>query len=216
MRLEKLQVTNFRCIDDSTEFNVSDVTCLVGKNESGKNAILQAIERLNPQDPQHADYDLTRDYPRRYLNDYRERHQGQAARVVRSVWSLTDREIARLEAAFGKRCLTAHSFEMERRYEPKRFGTIPLDEPKVLKRLIQQAGCTPKEATALGEFKTVKALHNHITNLGEGVSDQQRALLNKLTGFPDLSLQRAAWGIVEMPKFMYFSNYDRMSGDVSI
>jgi predicted ATPase len=128
--LEKLQVTNFRCIDDSTQFNVSDVTCLVGKNESGKTTILQAVERLNPQNPQHAEYDLTRDYPRRYLNDYRERHQGRAARVVRSVWSLTDAEVASLEAAFGKGCLTARTLEIEKRYEPETFGTLPLDERK--------------------------------------------------------------------------------------
>jgi predicted ATP-dependent endonuclease of OLD family len=70
MRLEKLQLENFRCIDDSTEFNVSDITCLVGKNESGKTTILQAVERLNPQDPRHKEYDRIRDYPRRHLNDY--------------------------------------------------------------------------------------------------------------------------------------------------
>jgi energy-coupling factor transporter ATP-binding protein EcfA2 len=215
MRLEKLQVTNFRCIDDSTQFNVSDVTCLVGKNESGKTTILQAVERLNPQNAQHAEYDLTRDYPRRYLNDYRERHKGRAARVVRSVWSLTDAE-ASLEAAFGKGCLTARTLEIEKRYEPETFGSLPLNEPKVVKHLPHKAGCTPEEATALGKFKTVKALHDHITSLGDGVSDQVKALLKKLAGFPELSLQRAAWRFVKMPKFVYFSNYDRMSGDVSI
>ena len=77
MRLEKVQVTNFRCVDDSTEFKISDVTCLVGKNESGKTTVLQAIERLNPQNSAHAEYDRTRDYPRRYLTDYEERHNGK-------------------------------------------------------------------------------------------------------------------------------------------
>jgi len=57
MRLNLVQVTNFRCVEDSTEFNISDITCLVGKNESGKTTILQAIEPLNPQNPTHAEYD---------------------------------------------------------------------------------------------------------------------------------------------------------------
>ena len=65
MRLDKVQVTHFRCIEDSTEFKVSDITCLVGKNESGKTTILQAIEPLNPQNEAHTEYDLTRDYRKR-------------------------------------------------------------------------------------------------------------------------------------------------------
>jgi energy-coupling factor transporter ATP-binding protein EcfA2 len=216
MRLERVQVTHFRCVDDSTEFKISDVTCLVGKNESGKTTVLQAIERLNPQNTAHAEYDLTRDYPRRHLTDYAERHNGLAARVVRSVWSLTDAEVAKLEAAFGEGCLTSRTFELEKRYEPKTFGAILLDEPKVLKYLAQRAGCAPEEVAPLGEFKTAKTLHDHIATLGGGISASLKGLQNQLAGFPDQSLQEEAWKLVQIPKFMYFSNYDRMSGDVSI
>src|SRR6266581_7630455 len=216
MRLERVQVTNFRCVDDSTEFKISDVTCLVGKNESGKTAVLQAIERLNPQNIAHAEYDLTRDYPRRHLADYDEQHKDQPARVVRSVWSLTGAEVVKLEAAFGQGCVTSRTLEIEKRYEPKMFGVIPLDEPKVLQHLAQKAGCASEEAAPLGKFKTVKALHDHIAELGDGVSASLKGLQKQLAGFPDQSLQRAAWSLVQMPKIMYFSNYDRMSGDVSI
>jgi predicted ATP-dependent endonuclease of OLD family len=138
MRLDRVQVTNFRCVDDSTEFKISDVTCLVGKNESGKTTLLQAIERLNPQNPAHAEYDPTRDYPRRHLTDYEERHKDGAARVVQSVWSLTEDEVAELEAAFGQGCLTSREVVIEKRYEPKTFGSLLLDESKILRRLVSR------------------------------------------------------------------------------
>lgn len=49
MKLEKVQIKNFRNILDSGNVDIqSDVTCLVGKNESGKTAFLQALHRLNP------------------------------------------------------------------------------------------------------------------------------------------------------------------------
>lgn len=48
MRLTKVQITEFQCIRDSNEFEVGDITCLVGKNEAGKTALLQALRRLNP------------------------------------------------------------------------------------------------------------------------------------------------------------------------
>ncbi len=42
MRLTRLHVKSFEsCLRDSTPFDIQDVTCLVGKNESGKTAILQ-------------------------------------------------------------------------------------------------------------------------------------------------------------------------------
>lgn len=48
MKLTKVRITNFQCIHDSTEFDIGDITCLVGKNESGKTALLKALYRLNP------------------------------------------------------------------------------------------------------------------------------------------------------------------------
>jgi predicted ATP-dependent endonuclease of OLD family len=43
MHLVSVRIQDFRCIEDSTEFPIADVTCLVGKNESGKTAILKAL-----------------------------------------------------------------------------------------------------------------------------------------------------------------------------
>lgn len=216
MRLERVQITHFRCVDDSTEFKIADVTCLVGKNESGKTTVLQAIERLNPQNPAHAEYDRTRDYPRKHLTDYEELHKASAARVVRSVWSVTNAELAKLEAIFGPGCLKSRQIEIEKRYEPKTFGSVPLDEPKILQHLIAKAECSPEETQAIATLSTAKAVHDHITKLGAGISENLKALLQQLASFPEQSLQKAAWQIIQMPKIMYFSNYDRMSGDVSI
>src|SRR6202035_3103230 len=49
MRLKTVQVRLFRHIIDSSPVEIQrDVTCLVGKNESGKTAFLQALWRFNP------------------------------------------------------------------------------------------------------------------------------------------------------------------------
>lgn len=48
MKLRKARVQNFRSVEDSGEFEVSNMTCLVGKNEAGKTAILQALQGLRP------------------------------------------------------------------------------------------------------------------------------------------------------------------------
>ena len=47
MKLSQARVVNYRSIDDSSWVKVDDVTALVGKNESGKTAFLQAIRKIN-------------------------------------------------------------------------------------------------------------------------------------------------------------------------
>ena len=75
MRLQKIHVTNFRSVDDSEEFDVDPVTCLVGKNEAGKSAILLALAALNPNKATPVSLDKERDYPRRKLTRYAQLHQ---------------------------------------------------------------------------------------------------------------------------------------------
>lgn len=70
MKLEKVRVKNFRSVEDSGAFTVEQVTCLMGKNESGKTALLQANAALNPHPATPIRYDLERDYPRRHLTNY--------------------------------------------------------------------------------------------------------------------------------------------------
>ncbi len=71
MKLTKVRITEFQSIEDSTEFEIGDVTCLVGKNESGKTALLKALYRLNPVVDTEGDFDVTNDYPRRAMNAYK-------------------------------------------------------------------------------------------------------------------------------------------------
>ena len=47
MRLRKFRVQAFRCIHDSSDIVVGDLAAFVGRNESGKTTILQALTMLN-------------------------------------------------------------------------------------------------------------------------------------------------------------------------
>lgn len=48
MRLESFRVQNYRSINDSGEIAVSQITALLGRNESGKSNLLRALQSLNP------------------------------------------------------------------------------------------------------------------------------------------------------------------------
>jgi predicted ATP-binding protein involved in virulence len=64
MRLRKIRVQNYRSIIDTGEFEVERLkTILVGPNEAGKTAILQAIQQINPPEGSKK-FNALRDYPR--------------------------------------------------------------------------------------------------------------------------------------------------------
>lgn len=64
MRLSKVRVQNYRSIIDTGEFEIEKLkTILVGPNEAGKTAILQAIQQINPPEGVKKFVPL-RDYPR--------------------------------------------------------------------------------------------------------------------------------------------------------
>jgi predicted ATP-dependent endonuclease of OLD family len=57
MRLRKFRVRAYRCIHDSGEITVGDLAAFVGRNESGKTTILQALTLLN-RDERISELDL--------------------------------------------------------------------------------------------------------------------------------------------------------------
>ena len=57
MRLRKFRVRAYRCIHDSGEITVGDLAAFIGRNESGKTTILQALTLLN-RDEKVSELDL--------------------------------------------------------------------------------------------------------------------------------------------------------------
>ena len=99
MKLTKVRVQNYRSVEDSGEFEIGDLTCLVGKNEAGKTALLSAIRGLKPSQPFVFDEPI--DYPRRFATRFDDRHEDGTAEVIRTWWRLEDADRAAVEKRFG-------------------------------------------------------------------------------------------------------------------
>src|SRR5215472_9150515 len=108
MKLNKIRVREFKSIMDSNEVDITDITCLVGKNEAGKTAFLEALYKLNPIVPEHARFDVVEEYPRAHIGDYMvdvEQKERDAAQVIQAWFSLEEKELAAIEKEFGRGCL---------------------------------------------------------------------------------------------------------------
>lgn len=97
MRLVKFHVTNYRSVNDSGPIEVAKRTALVGRNESGKTNLLQALESLNPPDKPEA-LSFAKDFPReRSRDDY-----ADSLPVVETLWELSNSEQQELRTIFPR------------------------------------------------------------------------------------------------------------------
>jgi len=218
MKLSHVRVTNFRSIEDSGEFEVGQLCCLVGKNEAGKTAVEQALAGLNPHPATPIAYDRERDYPRRWLADYGQRHGGKEAVVVTTRWTLSQEEKDAIAELVGTSAINGDSVTVSRSYgntEPD-WG-LPVDFEAGVKNLIVAEKLDEEEAAPLVGAKDSKTLRGALEGLEEPTTRQAR-LLERMNSLPDKTMTGAILSFLKprLPQFMYSSHYDRMVGQLRI
>lgn len=214
MKLVKARVTNFRSVEDSGDIDIGQVVCLVGKNEAGKSALLQALAALNPHPLTLQKLDKERDYPRRHLASYDERHSGKAAVAIDTEWTLdederleisellgpdTVKEIVKIHRQYGKNFehhnslnFSAAVLHFTSHFELSEDEIAELDQPETTTELLEALNKLSERSEAQNN------LLQHIKTKGTATEQFQKFLEKKL------------------PRFMYVSSYDRMDGNVQI
>jgi predicted ATP-dependent endonuclease of OLD family len=218
MQLKSVHVQNFRSVEDSGKFSVESSTCLVGKNEAGKTAVLQAIAGLNPHPATPFAYEVERDYPKRFLARYRERHPDRDAVIATTEWELTSETKLEVEAEFGPESLTGDIVTVLRIYNSSHSQwVLPINEERVLSFLISNSNFSAPEKSQLGTPTTTQALVAKLNELAPS-NKKHKALLDQISAYPNTSVFSRVRKICEpaFPQFMYFSNYDRMSAVVHL
>ena len=150
MKLIRAQVHNFRSAEDTGEFNPDAVTCLVGKNEAGKTAVLLALAALNLHPSTPFALDKERDYPRRHLTNYNNRHPDKDAIAVTTTWQLEEPEKLELESEFGKGLLQDTIAKAFRRYGASSVEwSITLNFKSAFEHLFDRFHLSQEERTPL-------------------------------------------------------------------
>lgn len=215
MKLMKVQVKNFRSIEDSNNFDIGDLTCLVGKNEAGKTAILQSLYGLNPFG--NFSYDKIRDYPRRFLARFDDRHPEGKSEIVKTTWKLFPQDKQAIIERFGENALTSDEIIIENGIGSSQTWSIQVDQKSCLEYLINKHALDAIEREALkgveNAEKAIKALE-----LLPQLSEKLSALLADLKTYRGNSFILAVLDLLasQMPKFFYTSHFDRMSGEIAL
>jgi AAA ATPase domain len=121
MRLRSFEVTNYRTIDDSGLVVVDpNVTCLMGKNESGKSAVMQVLWKFN--NVAGAKFDLLTDLPAERFVELRK----EDPEVVVLQFFLEEADKIAFSESFGPVVATPEAVTIRGTFSGKRSAEIPL------------------------------------------------------------------------------------------
>ncbi len=217
MKLRRARVQNFRSVEDSGEFTLDEhTTCLVGKNEAGKTALLTALYRLQPIFDVDSNFDRQKDYPRRYLADYDERHKGKDPKVVTTWWELEPSDKEKVTKAVGAGALSDNEIEVSKGYDNTTYWNVKINEEAIVQHFISSSALHDEEKTHVGAVKTIAELKAKVTTIPEA-SPRRDELIKKIDATaPEASAWKAVTKLLELPKFLFFSQYQRMQGQVSL
>ena len=221
MRLEDVQITEFQSIRDSGEFKTGNITCLVGKNEAGKTALLQSLYRLNPYISGDGQYSVTHDYPRSDVDDYRisveDRGENHAV-VAQATFLLDEDDKAAITDIFGKKALKSDTLRLTKGYENKLRFRLEIDEALGLANIVKSSNLSAAEKSQLGSLGGVSDLSNGVESLEQTEAVQELSNLAKSIAEYESVSSFAYKSLLgpRVPKFLFFDEYYQMEGRANV
>ena len=221
MRLKSVRVTNFRSVKDSTKFSVEpDVTCLVGKNESGKTALLQAMALLNPLDVGGIRKLSDLDYPRHEKRRLKKQTDaGNPVDAVEATWILDPDDKEALRGLIGPEAESVSEITETLKYDGKHYSpSLKIDAAAVVKHLVESHDLSADEQDGLSELGSISTLLEKLLATEAPSQEQQNLISHIQQLFSDKSIGEAARNLLfqRRPKLAYFGDYSRMPGRLSL
>ena len=225
LKLVCVQIRSFRNILNSTEVEIQDdVTCLVGKNESGKTAFLEALRCLKPAQGSPK-YELGRHYPA-WL-EKKHRQQGKNLDDVRAVtawFSLEQTDKDYLFKRLGEGVFNSDKISVNRSYGGVQDFNYSADESRAVINLIDIEGLSSSIVNDIGKPESFKLLKDKVTELQAREDDEAQDTAKKLhtkidnylgkkENFSELILSVLSQLV---PNFFYFAEYSKLPGIVKI
>jgi predicted ATP-dependent endonuclease of OLD family len=225
--LTKAQVWKYKSIEDSTPVQfANDVTVLVGKNESGKTAFLEALHKAMPLGA--VKYDYVADYTRKDLVRYRPKHEVENYQKTVTLTFRIEKALAGKinEEVFGAAEIVAAGKTFTRDTTIANTTTIGfhIDQEAALAALQKPlADLEHKDEV----FSGAASLEDALTKI-EGLSlPADNRLATFATQWRARAIKSKGWELVKghiwntylspsLPKFLYFDDYKLLQGKINL
>jgi predicted ATPase len=225
MRLTTAHVRKFKSVLDSGLIKFDDsITAFVGKNESGKTAILEALYRVNPV---HASaFDESMHYPRWRLVADRRAEKIDEFPVVEAVFAVEPEDRLAVEDALGKNVLSGAELVVRHYYNNDSQYQVSVSASAAFENVISTLG-SPKSLTDQLEGNQ-RLLGNSVAALTEleaptaedtWTEAQRIELIAEVRARVGADSTQAVVGkllVSRLPKMFYFADYQMLPGRINI
>ena len=214
--LKHISINKYKCFETVQEFEIDDkVTVLVGKNESGKTAVLEAIAKTNyfSDDPTFS-FESVLDYPRKEKKKYDK--SGEVAIVVTAKYEVSKELFDQISEDIGD-VLAGKEFEYLVNYNNKaRYKGISVDRQKFFKYKFKNCGISQVELKGkIFNVSNTEEIQTLLNELGEEDDNAKEILSDLKTYFsnewewedPLSEYVVRHWLKPHLPKFLYYSEY---------
>lgn len=213
------EVSHFKNIINTTVEIDKSVTCLVGKNESGKTSFMEALYRVHPaKEAKNTDINVQKQYPA-WLE---KRHRRQGRDIDEQIFAvatfqLTEDDRFKFDDLFGKGVFLGDTYSVAVQYDGKRVWRFDFDEQKAvkyfitsnkLKKIIDPSNCVEisdlidKIDESDIDIESKKEINQKAKDYFGNDLDYRHKILKYLKGIT--------------PIFLYFAEYSQLPGSVNV
>lgn len=217
MKLKEAHIENFKIVEDSTPFIVDQVTCLVGKNESGKSAILEALYKIKPVEADKKNF-TEFDFPRRRISQIEESGSLNKQNVVTTTWELEAAEIEVATKHLGFNPFASNQVVLKKGYSNVLVWEGDLACQQAVDHHISASKLNETEKDELKGTSNTSELFKRLKAIATPSEAQAQFLAHITTTYPAGSLKALMEVFFEQwpPTFVYFTEYYRMAGKVAL
>ncbi len=225
MKLKKVEILKYKSYTETQDFEVNDdITILVGMNESGKTAALEAVAKTNYfQDDEDFKFSVTHDYPRREKKKMDK--SGIEPEAVACTYEIDNELKSEIELELGTDTVESNTFTVTTKYtNNNNWSGVKIDRQKFIEFQTKNLGISSKalndkliKVNSTSELKSLIEEYNE-DKYTEGLSSLEHFYENTWNWSRDPINEYVARVFLKpnRPKFLYYDEYFTLPSRISI
>ncbi|MGD6964014.1 AAA family ATPase [Fictibacillus phosphorivorans] len=223
--LKNVVVNKYKSIQDKQSVDIeADVTTLVGMNEAGKTAFLEALAKFNYfEDDEKFKFKPTLDYPRRELKKYQKSEDD--VEVVTCTFTITQKLLDKIAEDLGEGVFDKTTFEKTIFYEKNStIGGVDADTMKFLEQMLPTYPVEEHEKELLKKINNLKDIKDiQLEEKSEHFQDlindiHSKIINNSVSSWSDplSSYVYFKWLSPNIPKLWYYDEYFNLPSRINL
>ncbi len=225
IKLKKVEIDKYKSFLEKQEIDIEDgVTRVVGKNESGKTALLEAMAKFNYFDSSDDSFNFnsTNDYPRGLLKKYQQEYPNDDFPVISCTFEISDELLEQISDDIGKDVYTNKTVKIAKTYNNGMTYTISANCKKFIENFLQKYTLEKTLKENLLQCNSIKELADKLKE-----NEEQQVIYNELkekyidksfSSFNDVVTGYIARQYIKpnLPQFLYFDEYYALPGAINL